>query len=465
MVRASVLMIFRGTMSKFMRLAKTTISRTLQLTLNLNPSDAHVSKRIHPYWDDIGDHTLSDLVREIETKASGRVQVISLADFRYSIGELWDKYKSRIELIADSTISRMIGRGNTYIAQEDDTWILMLPGLSEARAQALADSIATSIGDKLMGAKFAPHETPFPSVAKLDVSRAVNTDGSVNIDALKAEVVKVRTAQNSSSSSRKTILPPTPPIGENGIATSSTRVRTIPSQLKAMLIPAWSADTECVDSFFFRAFTETDVSVFHSSAVRLHNSDALELVRTAFAVFHDMLKIGLRAKLTVPIPFDVLQSTFLPHVQKMVAKLPQRDRLLKLRLEVVQIPGSVGADSLVNIREVFRPFVRDIVFSIDPLDPNDQILALDHILISGDLIQELNAGDDALFQALLHFRYRAGKRTTCLLGLDSAAKVNAAVRAGIDELGGRGIIEAQRHLPERITTMSREELLSSPINP
>ena len=65
------------------------------------------------YWDDSVALTLSNLVQETETRASGRVQVISLADFREAVGELWAKYQSRILLIAESTISRMIGKGNT----------------------------------------------------------------------------------------------------------------------------------------------------------------------------------------------------------------------------------------------------------------------------------------------------------------------------------------------------------------
>ena len=462
MARLSILTLLCRKLSGVVNLAKYATSRIAHFAEGLEPSDIHASKRARPYWDDIGNHTLSDLVHEIETRASGRVQVISLVDFRFSIGELWEKYKDRIVLIADSTISRMIERGSTYIAQDDDTWILLLPGLSESSAQELADSIATSIGDKLMGAKFTPHETPFPSTAKIDIGNTIGADGSVNVDALKAEVAKVRSAQNPASSVRKSISPSIPLTAQESSATSSPRMRTISTQLKTMLIPAWSADTECVDSFFFRAFTDANVGVFHNRTVRLNDADALDLMRTAFTTFHDMLNIGLRAKLTVPLPFDVLQSTALPHIQKMIAMLPQRERLLKLRLEVVQIPESIGAGSLVNIREVFRPYVRDIAFSIDPLNTNDQVLALDHILLGGELIRESVTGDDALFQALLHFRLRAGRRATYLLGLNNSTMINAALRAGIDELGGFGIAEAQGQPPERLATLSREDLLSQP---
>ena len=52
--------------------------------------------------------TLAELLRGTETKASGRVQLLTLADFRAHIGGLWDTYGDKIVLIAESTIARMI---------------------------------------------------------------------------------------------------------------------------------------------------------------------------------------------------------------------------------------------------------------------------------------------------------------------------------------------------------------------
>jgi len=92
------------------------------------------------YWDDGVTLTLSNLAQETETRASGRVQVISLADFRAAIGELWEKYQNKILIIAESTIGRMIGKGNTYIPQGEDTWLLLFPGLSSDKAQQRADA-------------------------------------------------------------------------------------------------------------------------------------------------------------------------------------------------------------------------------------------------------------------------------------------------------------------------------------
>lgn len=336
-----------------------------------------------------------------------------------------------------------------------------MPKLAETDGQDLADSIAATIGEKLMGAKFSLHEAPFPSSAKLDVNKAINPDGSLDVDALKAEVTKVRSIQRSLSSDR-TNRPSAGSLFPAAKQTPNpTRVRTIRSKLEQFLIPAWSSDTECLDSFFFRAFTESGVSVFQKETIHLTDADTLESIQGALKLFREMLSRRLKAKLTIPLPFSLLQSALLPHIQKTVSSLPQRERLLHLRLEIVQIPESVDAGSLVNIRETFRPFIRDIAFSTTPLNPNSQILALDHIVVGGELDQDSTLDDESLFQSLLHFRHRAGRRTSYLLGLDSRKNINAALRAGFHEVGGHGLGNVQRQLPDHVTHVSREELLSS----
>ena len=147
------------------------------------------------YWDDSVALTLSNLVQETETRASGRVQVISLADFREAVGELWEKYQSRILLIAESTISRMIGKGNTFIPQGEDAWLLLFMGLPNDKAQDRADTIAATIGEKLVGAQFTAHELPLPQASKLDLTGALNADGSFNLEAVKQAISRVRKTQ------------------------------------------------------------------------------------------------------------------------------------------------------------------------------------------------------------------------------------------------------------------------------
>src|SRR4051812_13027576 len=148
--------------------------------------------RIQPrgYWDHDVELTLAKLVHEAETRASGRVQLLSLASFRDDIGELWDQYRDRILLIAETTIGRRIGRGNTFIMQDEETWLLLFPGLDEHEALRRADDIARKIGEKLIGARFAPENARLPEMTKLDL--AVGANGKVSAEAMRAAVARTK---------------------------------------------------------------------------------------------------------------------------------------------------------------------------------------------------------------------------------------------------------------------------------
>jgi len=409
------------------------------------------------YWDEDITLTLGNLVQETETRASGRVQLLSLTDFRNAIGELWDKYQSRILIIVDSTIGRMIGKGNTYIPQGDDSWLLLFPGSSEDRAQQRADAIASAIGEKLMGARFTEHELPLPAASKLDLRGALNADGSLNMEAVKLAISRVKQTQIASVAGAKPRAPtprtPGQPVG--------TLMRSNADQLKIFFHPAWCAESESIDTFFFRAATAEGAEVYGESAQPANDATILDLTKAATAAFNAMCDSGLNAKMSIPIPFGTLRGPMLSEIQKLVAGLRQRERLLRLRLEVVQIPPHITADILVAIREAFRAYVREVAFVIDLFAPHEQVLVLDHIMLGADATEAASLSEDALFQDLLMFRQRAGRRATYVLGLQSHAHLRRAVNAGIGEVGGPALADNIKRLPHRVTITQREQLLNA----
>jgi hypothetical protein len=418
-------------------------------------TDIAVQPRV--YWDDNVSLALSNLVQDAETRASGRVQIISLADFRAAIGELWAKYEKHILIIAESTIGRMIGKGNTFIPQGDDAWLLLFPSLTEDKAQQRADAIATTLGGKLLGAQFTSHEVPLPAAAKLDLTGAINADGSLNMDAVKSAISRIKQTQISKvAAGKKTSKPPAPVRASSaGAATRSTA-----EELKTFFHPAWCAETESIDTFFFRATGEAGGNVYADRSAARNDATILDLTRTATAAFTAMCDIGLQAKIAVPIPFRTLHGAALVEVQRMIAKLRQRDRLLQLRLEVVQIPEDVTADMLLPIREVFRPYVREVAFVVDLAQPHEQVLALDHIMLGADLSDTQGATEEQIFQEMLMFRQRAGRRGTYVLGLNSRALVKHALQAGLHEIGGPAVGEDMKRLPLRVAILHREEVLA-----
>ncbi len=411
--------------------------------------------RRRAYWNSGIAFTLNNLVREIETRASGRVQVISLAEFRGAIGALWETYQSRILLIAESTIARMIGRGGTFIPQGDDTWLLLFPRLSEEAAQARTDAIAARIGDKLMGQQFTPHELPLPVAAKLDLTGVVGADGSLDVVAVHAAVERARQAQSSTPSTNHGQPNPTAlPAGP-----ARPAQRSAAHQLQVLYRPAWCADTQTVDTYFFRAFTDSGLNLFTESGPSMNAATAAELVHMAAASFTAMCKAGLRAKFVLPLQFSTLQGSALPEVQRTIAQIAQHDRLLQLRIEIVGA-ARITADRLIGARELFRAYVREVAFLVSPFSPQDPAWALDHIMLGADVSQETSHNDDEFFQAMLLFQQHAGRRGTYVLGLQSRKQLAHAVRAGINEVGGPAFLDDVKRLPERIAIVRREELLA-----
>jgi hypothetical protein len=409
------------------------------------------------YWNEGVTLTLTDLVQEAETRASGRVQVISLVDFRAAVGELWERYEARILLIAESTISRMIGRGNTFIPQDKDTWLLLFPALSEPEALKRADAIAARIGEKLVGARFTEIPPPLPEAAKLDLSGVLNADGSLNLERVKAAVLTARQgstivapAKAATKLSSVNVRP--------SVAPSPPQAKSEASQLTVSFRPAWNAETQSVDSFFFRASRSDGSEVIGASAAAPNDATALDLLALAGRAFSDMRDRGLRAILTVPIPFATLQGPQLPEIQRLIASLPQRDRLIHLRIEVTHVPLRVGAESLVPVRELFRSHVRDVAFLLDLFQPSDQALALDHIMLGVELPRG-QRNDDEVFQALLSFRQRTARRKTYVLGLSSRLQVAHALTAGMSEIGGAGILGDMKKLPDQVTVIRRQDLV------
>lgn len=418
------------------------------------------------YWDDGVALALNDLVQEAETRASGRVQVITLGEFRATIGELWDKYEPRILLIAETTISRMIGKGNTFIAQDKDTWLLLFPALSEPDALKRADAIAARIGEKLVGAHFTEVPPPLPEASKLDLSSALNADGSLNIERVKTAVENVRQATSlglgaAKGTAKKLVKPPRPAPPPAAIvpAKADLSAKSELTQLSISYRPAWSAETQSLSSYFFRAAKSDGSDVFASGTAPPNDATALDLLATAARAFSEMCERGLRATLTIPIPLPALRGPALPDIQKLIANLPQRDRLMHLRVEVTHVPPRIGAESLVPIRELFRPYTRDVAFLLDPFALAEQVLVLDHIVVGIEIPRTARHGDDEIFQAMLVFRQRAGRRQTYALGLSSRLQVAHAVTANIAEVGGSGVATETKKLPDQVTVIRRQDLL------
>lgn len=405
------------------------------------------------YWDDGVALTLQNLAQETETRASGRVQVITLADFRASIPDLWDKYKDRILIIAESTISRMIGKGNTFIPQGDDAWLMLFTAASDDEAQARTDAIAAKIGEKLMGARFSPEAPPLPTTAKLNLNSAMRADGSIDLDAVKAAVDKARRAQAAFAPSPAVATPPKPARPKAIPATAPAPEFTISFRL------AWCAETQSIDTFTVRALNDVGVNIFADTAPAVSPLMAVAVLRHGAALFRTMCAAGVRAKFCIPIPFSVLDTPALGEIQQVINEINQQQRLLQLRIVVMRVPARSSLDQLAAARELFRPFVREVAFAIDPFLLQGQALALEDVVLCADISGKDIRNENEFLQAMQLLRQRAGGRIVHVTGLQSHKQLTSAVNAGIDEVSGSAVHDDLKVLPASVMVVRRQDLL------
>lgn len=439
------------------------------VTLGFGPEDVRPSIT----WDQDIDLTLNSLVNEATTKASGRVQVLTISHLRAELGEAWERYSKKVLLIAETTIGRMIGKGNTYIKQDEDSWLLLMPSLSEHEAELKADDIAIVIGEKLVGERFEEKEPPLPQTAKVDLSEALNPDGSFNSDAMRTAVKRARImlaakdARRSVKELDKTKADAKTAEKPLGTAASFAQASLFPT-LTLAYRPLWQLDTESFSAFALRAFTDTGEPVFGPNAppevqARLNDATIIDLAKAAFADFSGMTQKNMRATYVVPVPFSVMTRKLGAVFLRALAALPQKERLTFMRIELVNIPSRTPVGTLIDVRELFRGRVKDVAFLMDLSHLNQEILALDHIVIGVEPNSAMFQNEKYLHEAMSFFRRKAAGRRAYIMGLRTREQASFALHTGFDEISGIGIADDLNHLPDRTTVVYKQELVRGTI--
>jgi hypothetical protein len=395
-------------------------------------------------WDHSVGLTLNRLIHRDETKASGTVEVLSLAELRAAIGDLWADYAERILLIAESTIARMIGRGHTFIPRSEDTWLLLFPDLTVAEAEERAEQIAARIGEKLVGERFTPHELPLPTTATLDLTGVVASDGTIDETALAAAVARARAGL-------KTVdePDPEPAMRANGGGAYTMRLRS-----------AWNASTQVVDAFFIRPLVRGQDLVLDPN-VAFPATISQALCATCEGLLQEMHAHALRAKLVLPVPYALAAGPAGVEFAERVAAMPRNLRLLHLRIEIARLPHNASLEAMARVRELFRPLVRDVAFLGDGFALPSELFNLDHITVGIDLAFARGWSEAELEGLLVDVRRRAGARPVYALGLRNRAHVRIALAVWIDEIDGPFLPPLETRLPERLSVIAPEQIMTA----
>ncbi|CUW39984.1 conserved protein of unknown function [Magnetospirillum sp. XM-1] len=131
------------------------------------------------------------LARDPSIKA--KLHVISLLEYRESVGEKWPRLADKVAIIVEQVVRRNIGRGSTFCRDGEDCWIMAFPELSPDDARRRTITVVEELGRFLYGQQQASgQERPVALAAEVAVSEAVGPDGELNHGCIHSAVAEVR---------------------------------------------------------------------------------------------------------------------------------------------------------------------------------------------------------------------------------------------------------------------------------
>lgn len=432
-------------------------------------STANSSRQVAQWSDDSLELSLGNLLTNQDSKSLGTVQAITLSDFRVSLSDMWERYEKNILLIAETTIDRALVKGQTVIRQDDETWLLVTPDLTPAEAEHFASAIASSIGEKLIGARFDANEDadPTPQTGLVDLSDAISSDGSLDREAIQKAVASARAAiadkigrTKRENTRAKTPTTETKKKKDSPVTESKPHTVAAETGLKLSYWPCWAADSQSLDTFVCRPVGQDGLDPFKREDSNQVAFNAISVARACAVALNGMIKDGVRAKLVVPIPLAALLTPAQRQILQALSKLSEKHRFLYLRPEIVGVPHSVSTASLLTARDALRPLGRDIGVLTDLFDPNKAVLSASGMIIGCEVGERVTSPSNELMDALTRFKESVLKRSSYVLGLPNNSTVQHAVRLGFSEVGGPGLRQRLRTTPKNTTPLSTEDLLS-----
>lgn len=424
-------------------------------------------------WNDESlELNIGTLLADKESKSYGTVQAITLSEFQEELGSLWEQHQKNILLIAETTIDRMLSKGQTAIREDELTWLVVTPMFTISEAEIFVKSIAASIGEKLVGARFEATETdPTPMTGLVDLSEALGEDGSINRGALQDAVSKARAvmAANDARTKREKTRIQTKAVNKtqkknltkesNSAAIASTN--TSEKGLRLTFWPMWSADSQSIDTFICRPKSDYDGDPLNRENPSLVLANSLSVVRGGVAALQGMIDNGVRAKLVIPIPLSTLLTPAQRQVLHAFNKLEEAHRFLYLRPEIVCVPHSVSTASIMTARDLLRPLARDVGVLTELHSPNAAVFAASKVIIGCNAAPDLYSDKSELVARLEKFRRSVKGRQAYAFGLPDLGTVQSAVKIGFDELGGPGFRAALNHKPDSTEPLPTQDLMDS----
>lgn len=213
-----------------------------------------------------------------------------------------------------------------------------------------------------------------------------------------------------------------------------------PDVERILFRPCWSNTTESIDTFIVYPVTSTREHALRVDTEAQLLGNAVEVLKRLTPIVQDISKSGLRAKVSLQLPLKLLAGPARDTVLSAMAQIPDPIRLLHVRIEVMDMPEVPNHSPLRTLHDILSPRCREVAYQLpSPHADGENLAKLPRSLVGIDLespgFQGVAFADAA--RTLLALR----ADTAFLWGIGSRSGVRAAIKAGINEVGGPGLVK------------------------
>jgi len=331
---------------------------------------------------------------EADPGLKARLHIISLAEFRDSVGDKWPRLAIKVGIIVEQVIRRHIGQGNPFCQEGDDSWILAFPTLSNEEARRRTQVIVEDLGRHLFGEKTGAGDRPLAVAAEVAVADVVSEDGELNSVHVRSAVDDRRTggARNTVSDSdnlwrpierpeqarkkeeaawevMESANPRKAPAFDPGMAPS------MPAGARLSLVwrPTWVAAGEAISAYGARVVRIDHEGAEPIEGCRTYPPDDPKsaLILDRFVVSNAVRDIvaasrsgnpeAEQSSIIIPLSWSSLSSEQRGSVIIPFSELTQQTRNSRLIIEIFNIPDGTSTPELEAVVSYLRSLCREVL--------------------------------------------------------------------------------------------------------
>lgn len=418
--------------------------------------------------------TLDEVLQSHPGLLATRLHIITLRQFRESIGDEWEQYIDRIGMIADGVVRRLLGPKNYFSRYSEDTFILSFSALSEEEGRRQAVLLANELMHRLIGERFASAQI---CVSEIDTEVLVDGKGGLQeilVDEAVTEAEPIQFFEERFESLSKTELVAMDPLGSKGSDGTLDDVHeggnsiadkepfdpvwvplvwppeelkrrlpkehlvvkpgeTVPEGIEILFRPTWTARWQMVDAYLAQPRRSTDGRSVTGDAALPRGASTGQLANLDYALLYATLAELTRAveakkaaTFICPIRFSTLVPPYWATIPEVLRCFSDAIRQRNLLIEITHIPPTVGADHMTSIAGKIRPFCRDILFRTMLDNPRVPIIGVAQPAAIGCRFAR-GHGDAPNLSALATFVDAAKPHRVYLWGITDPSILNAAL--------------------------------------